>query len=59
MFWCNREGMCIGSYVGFVLTVMYTHIVDIGGPILFMLLVLCLVRAMCCEAVIMMLFKAV
>jgi len=51
--------MCIGSYVGFVLTVMYTHIVDIGGPILFMLLVLCLVRAMCCDAASMMMFIAV
>ena len=38
---------------------MYMHIVDIGGRILFILLVLCLVRAMCCEAVIMMLFEAV
>ena len=51
--------MCIGSYVGFVLTVMYTHILDIGGPILFMLLVLCLVRAMCCDAASMMMFIAV
>jgi hypothetical protein len=52
-------GRCVGFYVGIVLTVMNSHIVDIGGRILFMLLVLCLVRAMCCEAASMMLFKAV